>query len=1690
MATIELRGQVISKLTGNGIPSCLIELWTLSNGLSAYAGKSVNSNEDGSFILSGKIDQLSADNYSFCLKAKKENNTIGESPYIKAVSVLDKVVKMKIEIMPSLSEGNMMVYGLVRSSDGKPKIDYTVVAYDKSLTGQTELGRISTGDFGEYVIQFPFPPENSVKLNPDLIIKVFDPLDSENSITTSPLFISANSELRVDLSIDSDYKGATDFEKVNSLVKSDAEVTASFLNTESDNVAKSASIESLSPKEIAYLSNKISIDNHSLAVYIKALHLNLKLDLFSNENDDSVEMIYGAYKYLGSTEVEKLFFTRISEIDAAIEKAQNNNDIKSFSSQDRLNYISSIKAALVDFLSRASNTDLDNMFTSVGVSTLVAKRAILTSFTDFIEKETNDQTNGNIITDIRVKVGDPPSLTSGMVDKMEYFLTALKLTGNIQLVNKLFEESLDTVDALIEHAETQLSTIITTNSIPIPTEFNTVDEYARKIMINLGNAFPEEIISKNIINDTECPSEHLSLFFNNNPAFPFLKESVDVLFEQRQPNLIPFDEETLPHLKKDLSSLQRLCNLTFSEKRYQAIKTLWLKGMSSSQDIIKSEEGTFINDFSESFPGDPATGKQIGTYIYRVAYLQHCISLNTFANLGSQINSINPGILQDNTIHGPINPENDIPSLSDLFGSNGCYICPEGRSVLSPAAYLADLLKFKVSVGEDEVSIAETVQIKSQRPDIAGILLENKNSITRLPYIDIVNELLASVINANNNQTSAKTYNTTLEEDALRAFPEHLDKFSDAFVALSTSNYPWCLPFDYWTEESREWLKNMGVPKFGLMETFPYLVSQTPAPQLPGTGYLGDNQLTCDRYENDRISNEYLNISTIDYDELTTDFLNNLGELTLRYGGELSLLNILNLLSKTGLSFEELKDRIKSYYINNETESGRFRIVLNYKTLSTGTNIEDCDLSTAFLSYTDEEIDGNARIRILDRLYRFSRLMRCAKLSVRELDLLLIAFEFDTQEWDQTLLTKIYKILRLRDDYNLDLEQVLLWYSSFNTNQYEGVTTLYDKLFRNPTFNTGEINEYANAFDPTVQDNKPFLDDQVIREVIFSALNISEEEYYLILNREGLMYKSDGTILVSTSTVANLSKVYRVVSFCRSFAIPFSDYYQMLGLPGQAVPINHINTIVDDITKTRDFIDRWQAMQETGFSICDLKVLLSNIWNPASSHAPSEDTVKGLCRTIGQKLYDESSRLITIAGLDLAYQKEIVKKKLALLFPSNDAESLANRDSALTFIETTGNQTLPSNNDIIAKIFYIYPPTALDTYNEFIGIHTLYNRYSYVIEYWNDAADPKKVQGLRELLGVFVPKEDLNEAVTLVSTYNISWSGTEDGEYAVFIKKYFSAFTNAENAVEVLGLLTSSNSLNYTEYNRRCDFILKELIKYFVHQVLIREFGIYAGLSFDQSTGLLDHWVKCINGNNPPPSYQAFLDPAFIQLFASPFSENPPEVFSDACKTMEKLIKAGIFVKKYNITPKVCEFIATHYSDGEYNILNIFDLPAYLTSETGLVEVETTDYTSTPMNTPQIYQPTFEEWFNLDKAFKLDKKYSKESHSMFDVWSEIYNESPTPVKICQQLALTTGWNYTDIHYLMFTGDHCVIPGDYENIEWVEKLAEEIFISLKLGVSPYSIVQRNNVTMSIDDAMLFEELRKEPSETANGTNQHR
>ena len=300
--------------------------------------------------------------------------------------------------------------------------------------------------------------------------------------------------------------------------------------------------------------------------------------------------------------------------------------------------------------------------------------------------------------------------------------------------------------------------------------------------------------------------------------------------------------ETLVQVKR----LQRVYQITPSD---EAMIGMMKRGIDAAHHVMRYDRDTFIRSFGISLGGeDQATltydrSVQIHNAVLNVAFSY--LHARTVPAIG---------------VHSPPSVIDPIPAntqdiravarLEDLFGSMEFCACDHCRSILSPAAYLVDLLQMLGSdddawdeyakswaspQGEHEgapypfhnraafvqagspsnTSLSPFVVLMSRRPDIQHLPLTCENTNTALPYIDVVNETLEYFV-ANHGQNDPlanyQGHDTRdLHTDDLLASPQFVvDAAYD--VLRNDSFFPAPLPFDQPMENLRRYFNKFQVP--------------------------------------------------------------------------------------------------------------------------------------------------------------------------------------------------------------------------------------------------------------------------------------------------------------------------------------------------------------------------------------------------------------------------------------------------------------------------------------------------------------------------------------------------------------------------------------------------------------------------------------------------------------------------------------------------------------------------------------------------------------------------------------------------------------------------------------------------------------------------------------------------------------
>lgn len=307
-------------------------------------------------------------------------------------------------------------------------------------------------------------------------------------------------------------------------------------------------------------------------------------------------------------------------------------------------------------------------------------------------------------------------------------------------------------------------------------------------------------------------------------------------------------EAAQPQLQQ-MKTLQRLYQITPSN---EAMPIMISMGIDSAYDVTAYAEAEFVTRFEAKYLkeyGRPAPAGE-AQLISRKAQQVSSIAYNLFTiakkmNSEPQIAGLSAPVQVRESVRNELIKQ--FPTMESLFGSMDFCECDHCRSVLSPAAYLVDLLQFvdpessvwgsflerwskqhggHAYTGPYELDGQQlTGKLKKpyhalieRRPDLPHIPLTCENTHTALPYIDVVNEILEYYVA--HGKLEEKAAHDTGEATTAELLAEPQNVIREAYDKLREARYPLNLPFDLWIETVRQFCNYFETPLTRVLEVF------------------------------------------------------------------------------------------------------------------------------------------------------------------------------------------------------------------------------------------------------------------------------------------------------------------------------------------------------------------------------------------------------------------------------------------------------------------------------------------------------------------------------------------------------------------------------------------------------------------------------------------------------------------------------------------------------------------------------------------------------------------------------------------------------------------------------------------------------------------------------------------------------
>ncbi|HSN30850.1 MAG TPA: neuraminidase-like domain-containing protein, partial [Kofleriaceae bacterium] len=694
-----------------------------------------------------------------------------------------------------------------------------------------------------------------------------------------------------------------------------------------------------------------------------------------------------------------------------------------------------------------------------------------------------------------------------------------------------------------------------------PPKTDPATAYAARMTAAVGDAFPTATMAARVASFVPAPEQRpVAQFFANNPDLELVSQNLAVYLESAPGAFKGISERDRETVIATARTMQRVLRIAPTP---DVAHQLVASGITSATQIATLGKQQFVaraaaGGISEA---DAAHTYESAAQRYATgiaAYMKYHLDAvgvlpKLVGNIGDLLDPIRQAVQRDQ-------------SLATLFGSQDYCRVDDCTSVLSPAAYLCDLLLWLRNHPQGGHTALDVLD--DRRPDIRHLLLDCPNTDTELPYIDLVNELLAdkiappvdpsSTINPIWKQTSA-----ALTAEQLRAAPQYFNQ--PAYVTLFDASYPHTLPYSAGLDELRTYLQQWNVPLWQLRQALLPLAGATDAQRAAVAG-------------------ERLGLTTRGQSLVTVPgFVSAATAWNTSDFSTTGLAKVPVFLQAAAITYDQLIELLECTWVQ-----GGLGIKLH------GLN-DSCDTSAMVLK--PAPLDAG----FLDRAHRFLRLWRATGYKMWELDLLLRSPSVGNGALDDAALVNLQAFWRLQSISGLAVDQVLAWYQNIDTGTHldpDGkiTTSRYAQIFLDPTVTWIAPDPDLVALPAGGPIGDPQLADHA--KAIQPALGASAADLAV------LVALTDGQL-----TLANLSALYRVTALAKAAKLSVSDLLATARLlaPTLAQPAS-VAALFASPAATLAFLQEQPSIATSGLSLDALTYLLTP---PAPEPSPVTTTLVG-----------------------------------------------------------------------------------------------------------------------------------------------------------------------------------------------------------------------------------------------------------------------------------------------------------------------------------------------------------------------------------------------------------------------------------------------------------------------------------------------
>lgn len=679
---------------------------------------------------------------------------------------------------------NYDIQGMVTTPQGRPLANMQVQVWGIHLGNKTLLKTTQTNAAGAYNLEYLWRMDELA----DVQIQVVD--EQGAPLEQSPVLYGASLQETVNLSL-----------PANSVPEpNEYQVIHDKIQTTTGDLPLHNLQENDQQQDISYLAKKTKVDARLIAMLALA-------DQYQQTTQVDAPLYYALFRATQETDAGKIHQLTTTQVQQIWETAIEENRIAPMSRKH-------LARSLELFQTQSTQQLLQQMAPQM-----------VSSLEQMLELSLSDQAHRNQFVDLYQKTIDKSKFWNTIKENMgenmaqslqlDYQLGSLTF-NNAPLIRQLKEQKAveNNPLQLVQKGlyQTAAWEELLTDDIAIPVDFADKAQYARYLTTQLKISYPTAVLAEQVQRE-EMP---LTDATDRSNIAGFLQKHQDTfnigttpIAQYIRDNDLQVADNTLQALQR----LQRVYQVTPSDKAMQVLLEV---GTDSAQQIV---QGGFNRLMSQ-------VGAQIGPTQTKQIYAKAHQVYGTILHIATDFLTHKQNPLLPHLNNKQSIDTSDVgayTTLEDVFGQMDFCTCSHCRSVLSPAAYLVDLLQFIDLPGTSDHQNPLDVLLQ-RRPDIQHLELSCENTNVTIPYIDLVNEVLEKfVVNGDFSGSLPEPLpgfegfnieeNTSAE--ALAARPQNT--LHQAYQQLKQQVYPVALPFNQPLAATRRLLDQAEVPLHHLM---------------------------------------------------------------------------------------------------------------------------------------------------------------------------------------------------------------------------------------------------------------------------------------------------------------------------------------------------------------------------------------------------------------------------------------------------------------------------------------------------------------------------------------------------------------------------------------------------------------------------------------------------------------------------------------------------------------------------------------------------------------------------------------------------------------------------------------------------------------------------------------------------------